>query len=164
LHPRDVGLLQPFAVFKRLMFDLDVIDTRVLGEGVVAEDIDTLDVAQFTACLGDDLSDCAVVVEAGEAGDVLLFDMGREVAEDVGVGIGRVGDDEALHAGFCLNERLPLLLEDVLVCLEEVLALHAGLTGVAAQENDHICALEHLFRLAAVQHLRPTIFTERTSG
>ncbi len=164
LHSRNIGLLQPLSVIKTLLFDLDVIDAGVLGEGMIAEDIHTLDVAQLTTCLTDDLPDSSIVIESGEAGDVLLFDMGGEVTEDICVSVGRVRNDETLHVGFCLNECFSLLFEDVLVCFKEVLAFHARFAWVSSQENNHIGTLEHLFWLRAVLDLGLTILTERTNG
>lgn len=164
LHSWYVGLLEPVSILKELFFDLDVIDAGILGQGMIAENVYTLNVTQFGSSFGHDLSDSSIVVEPGETGYVLLLDVWSEVAEDVRVGVGRIGDDQALHIRFCFYQCLALLLEDILVSFEEVLAFHTGLARVATKKNDHICTLEHLFWLAAVLYLSPAFLTERTSG
>ena len=51
------------------------------------------------------LTERAVVVQAGQAGDVLLGDLGRIVGQDQRVGVGGVGHDHNLTSGLACSCR-----------------------------------------------------------
>ena len=82
--------------------------------------------------LRGELRQRAVVVEAHHRREILLRQRRRGLHRDVGVGVGRVADDEHLDvARGDLVERLALLGEDLGVLQQQVLALHAGAARLA---------------------------------
>lgn len=163
----DIGLGEPLTISvvgDRLALDLNVIDARVLGEGVVTEDVDTLDFGLLGSSLACDLGDGAIVIESGEAGDVLLLDVGGEMAEHDGIGVGGVGNHDTFDVRVGDLESLGLLHKDQLVLVHQVRPLHSGLSGESSDEDDHVSILELLFSLITVGHLSESSSTDLTRG
>lgn len=110
---------------------------------MVAEDDDVADLVVRGACLLSDLADCSVVVQPAEACDVFCFDLSlRVVAEDSGIGVGRIGNNHAFDIRRSNTQRLPLLDEYFLVNVEQILPLHPFLSREPTKENYDICILE----------------------
>ena len=88
------------------------------------------------------------MVQAGQAGDVLLGDLGRIVGQDQRVGVGGVGHDHNLDVGagvLLQGGRLALVDGDVLG--HDVLTLHSGTAG---EPSDHDRDVDALARLLEV--------------
>ena len=138
-----------------------VVDIRVLGGRVVAPDDAVLDVGDGHAGALGDLAERAVVVQAGEAGDVLLGDLGSVVGQDERVGVGGVGHDDNLDVGAgVLLQGGRLALVDGHVLGHDVLTLHAGTTGEATDHDGDVDALARLLEV----HGGDDLFHQRVGG
>lgn len=84
-----------------------------------------------------------MVIETGEARKVLAGDVGGRVGEEEAVGVGGVADDEDLDVGVSeFVEDATLGHKDRGVLLQQVLSLHALLSGESTHEHGHVDALE----------------------
>ena len=72
------------------------VDVRVLGARVVAPDDHILHLVHRRPCFARQEASSSVVVQAGEAAEVLLGDLRSIGRQDEAVGVGRVCDDEDL--------------------------------------------------------------------
>lgn len=104
------------------------------------------------------------MIQPAKAGDILLLDLGSVVTENVGICVCWVSDDQTLYIWLSLVQGSTLLHKDIFVDLQKILALHAWLSRIAAQENDDVCTLKHLLRLVSELHLSERNHTERTRG
>ena len=146
------GGLEPLLVADHLAHGR-ALDTGIgeVGEHrrrVVAEDDDVLDVGDTHPGLLRQLGPCAVLVEARHGREPLgpeALGLGRR-DHDVGVA-GVADDDDARLRGGDLVDGRALLDEDLAVVLQQVGALHAGPTGLAAHQDRPVDVGEGLPRV-----------------
>lgn len=127
---------------------------RVLRGGVVAPDGHLAHRGGQNAKLRGHLADGAVVVQARKRADVLGRYPRRKVAQDECVGVGRVAHDQDLdvRAGVLIDDAA-LLLEDVGVLLQQVVALHASLAREGTHQDGVVCVLERLHGVGSRDHV-----------
>lgn len=73
-----------------------MVDVWVLSLGVVAPDDDVVDLADVQVQTFGDLALAPVVVQASEAAEVLLGQIGGREGGDQSVGVGRVANNQNL--------------------------------------------------------------------
>jgi len=76
--------------------DIGMVDVWVLSLGVVAPDDDVVDLADVQVQTFGDLALAPVVVQASEAAEVLLGQIGGREGGDQSVGVGRVANNQNL--------------------------------------------------------------------
>jgi hypothetical protein len=102
---------------------------------------------------GGELRQGPVVVEAQHRGELFGLQVGRAVHRDIGVGIGRVADDQ--HSDVprgVVVERLALHGENGAVGFKQVLALHALAARAGADQHGDLCILERDSRVVGRHH------------
>ena len=125
-----------------------MVDIWVLSQGVVSPNNHILDVLNGCLQFFTQLRESAVLIEAGQGGEILLGD-GRSVVRGYEcIGVGGVADNEDLHILLGeLVEGLTLSLEDLGVLVQEIFALHAGATGFGTDEYSDIGLSEGFLNL-----------------
>lgn len=131
---------------------------------MISEDINSLNLSLLGSGLASNLGNGSVVVKPGQAGDVFLLDSWGEVAQDNGIGVGWVSNDQALDIRIGELEGLGLLKEDNLVEVEQVLPLHSWLSGLSSNEDNDISILELLLSLVTITDLNRPYLTDLSSG
>jgi hypothetical protein len=115
---------------------------------VVSPNNHILDVLNRCLQFFTQLRECAVLIQAGQGGEILLGDGRSVVRSNESVSVGGVTDNEDLHILLCkLVEGLTLSLEDLGVFVQEIFALHAGASGLGTNEYSDISLTEGLLNL-----------------
>src|SRR3989344_1975684 len=110
---------------------------------MVAPDGQLFDVRHGLAGLGSDLAGSAVVVQAQHGGEVLAWQVGGRLHGDVGVGVGRVADDQHLHVARSHGiQGLALCREDGAVDSQQFGAFHARAAGARTDQQGVVGVLE----------------------
>ena len=150
LDPGNEGLLHPSLVADgggdggdeavlRVVLQHAVVEVRVLGGGVITPDVDALDRVDRDVELGGDLGAGAVLVKAGEGGEVLLGDARGVGLGDEAVGIGGIANDQDLDIfGGELVKGLALGNKDLGILQQQVLPLHSLKPGHGSHQQRDI--------------------------
>ncbi len=147
LHSLDKLTFQPLGIGDHLGYrfaaDFGVGEVRVLGGGVVAPNRHIGDGGNRYACLGSQLALGSKLVEHRHGKEVLLRQSRGVVEGDEAVRVAGVTDDEhlAIRRGVFCNG-FALTHEDLTVDAEQILALHAGLTGHGPHEHAPVGVFE----------------------
>jgi hypothetical protein len=116
---------------------------------VVSPNNHILDVLNRRLQFFTQLRECAVLIQAGQGGEVFLGDGRSVVRSNESVSVGRVTHNENLHILLReLVEGLTLSLEDLGVLVQEIFALHAGASWLGTDEHSNISLSEGLFNLS----------------
>ena len=83
--------------------DSGMVDIRVLGGGVVAPDDDILHITDWDMQALRELAEGAVVVQAGQAADILLRDRWSKLLKDQCICVCRVCNHKNLQGRRCPN-------------------------------------------------------------
>src|ERR1035441_4725714 len=124
-----------------LAFDLRVVEIRILGRGMVAPDGDIGNRGHVQAGLLGKLRFGAVLVQAGHGIEPVARNVRRVVHGNQAIRVAGVAHHQDAHVRRgVLLERLALTDKDLAVDAKQILALHAGLAGHAADEQGPVHA------------------------
>lgn len=86
------------------------------------------------------------MVEPAQACDVFRVNSLREMIEDVGIRVGRVGNHNTFDVLLGDGESFSLLNEDLFVGLQKIFPFHSRSARKSSKEDDDVSVFEHGLR------------------
>jgi hypothetical protein len=109
---------------------------RHLSQTVISPNDDILDILHSFFQLFCDLCNRSILIQSGQSGEILLWNISGIEGSDQCICVGRVSDHCDFTVGFCeIGDGFSLGFEDSAVCAEEILAFHTRAAGTSANKQ-----------------------------